>query len=229
MTPLSDSFLDTLASYLEGQRAAGIRELEWEGPLPGESVILPPEPARLRTPAPPPPLEKSASAHELPPTSPPPPVALPTSAGTAWIRAVRHPDCQDSDWPADGWILVVSGRDEFTSEAGTLMNDMLKAIGFIPQDELSDPNKELPAGASRILVFGNEALQEVSPAGMKLQLVRGLWQESPHGRLMATYEPSAVMDSPSGKKAVWSDLQNLMSDLGLEIPEWTRKKLNPRN
>jgi hypothetical protein len=67
MTPLSDSFLATLASYLEGQRVAGVRELEWAGPLPGETSILPPSPPPPSTPAPAPALERETQEAPLPP------------------------------------------------------------------------------------------------------------------------------------------------------------------
>lgn len=225
MTPLSDSFLTTLASYLEGQRMAGVRELEWSGPLPGETDIQPPSPPPPSRPAPAPALERKTPDAPLPPAQDPEPVAGTAVPSAAWVRAFRHPDCRDENWPSENCILVVSTQEEFEDEAGGLMQEMLKAIGFTTRDAPADLHAGVPEDAVRILIFGNHALQQVSSSGMALQLVRGRWRECRYGKFLATYAPSSVLDSPSGKKTVWSDLQNLMADLGLEIPEWTKKKL----
>lgn len=225
MSPLPPSLSDVLISYLEGQKAAGVREIPWRTSLPGEHRITPPPPPPPPTPKAPAPLDKEPTRPVLPSTPKPPPVAEPVSPSIRWTKAVRHPDCCDTEWPDQGWILVVSDQEEFQGESGDLLSEMLKAIGFVMDPETSGYAPDFPAGAVRILVLGDDALQVVSTAGMKLQLIRGLWQNSPHGRLIATYAPSAITGSPSGKKTVWGDLQILLSDLGLEIPEWTRKKL----
>jgi hypothetical protein len=228
MSPVSESFLETLSSYLEGRKEAGVRSLPWNGPLPSEGEALPPDPPPPPRPAPAPPLEKRPVEPALPSTPKADPVVVPSAPGISWIKATRHADCTDTEWPEDGWILVVSEQDEFEKEAGTLLKEMLHAIGFVPTTAPTAHQDGIPPGAERVLVMGDPALQVISTAGMQLQIVRGLWQETTSGRMVATYAPSAVVDSPSGKKTVWGDLQLLLEDLRLEIPEWTRKRLKKR-
>jgi len=228
MMSIPESLHNTLTSYLEGQKHSGVRNIHWKGDLPGQRKLLPPEPATPPKPTSAPPLEKAASSSSLPPSAPQQPVVKPSQPGTSWMKAVRHPECLDEDWPSDGWILIVSEDPEFTNQAGKLMTDMLHAIGFVSDSHLSTTEHPIPQNATRVLVFGDHSLQQVSTAGMKLQLVRGLWQETPYGRMLATYAPSSVMDSPAGKKTVWGDLQNLASDLGVTIPKWTKQKLKKK-
>jgi uracil-DNA glycosylase len=152
-------------------------------------------------------------------------VVNPSAPRICWIRATRHPDCPASASGDEPTLLVVSDEEEFSGEAGALLDEMLHAIGFVRSSEPAGAASGLPGDASRVLMMGNDALQAVSDAGVDLQLIRGLWQPLSAGRGLATYAPSAVTDSPSGKRTVWNDLQHLLEDLSLEIPEWTRQKL----
>jgi len=226
--PLPETLYHTLRSYVEGQKSEGIRTIPWNGPLPGERSFEPEAtPARPEIPAAPP-LDKNPPQTALPHSPAPQPIAEVSRSTIQWCTAHRHPDCRDSDGPEQPTIVVISEREEFQNEAGDLLENMLKAIGFQLNPPVQNLENNLPEKSNRLLVLGDPALQAVSTVGMKLQLVRGLWQEHAQGRMLATYEPSAVTDSPSGKKTVWGDLQLLVEDLGLSIPEWTVKKLKKK-
>lgn len=228
MSPLPSSFLETLTSYLEGQEAAGLKEIPWNGPRPSEAPRPAPPPPPPPAPEKAPPLEKRPVEAALPPTPKQEPVVSPRAPTVCWARATRHPDCPSPDGPEGATLLIVADGEEFRDKAGALMKDMLHAIGFELSDACTPATDPLPQDAARVLAMGNPGLQRVSKAGMELQIVRGLWQDTDAGRMIATYAPSAVEDSPSGKKTVWGDLQLLLEDLQLDIPEWTREKLRKK-
>jgi hypothetical protein len=141
----------------------------------------------------------------------------------------RHPDCQDSD-PSPCRICLVTDAGEIEGGNRKLLNDMIHAIGFVMPEEstsFSDYENLVNLG-TRILVMGNIALQQVSSAGMDLQIVRGMWQQSIHGKLISTFPPSYLHDNPPGKKAAWGDLQKILADLGRDLPEWTRARLKKK-
>jgi hypothetical protein len=225
MISVPDSFLEILSSHLEGLKQSGIREVAWHGPLPSERKTPPVEPPAPPRPPSPPPLEKARTEAALPRTRSPETISVPAGPSPAWAVARRHPECRDEGWRDEDRILIVSDLDEFQGEAGTLLNEMLNAIGFVTEGAPTAFSTSAPEACTRVLVFGHPGLQALVTAEVNLQLVRGRWRKSAYGRMTATYAPSSVLDSPSGKKTVWGDLRNLLTDLGLAIPEWTRKKL----
>lgn len=225
MPSLPPSLTSTLQSYLEGQRVAGHQKIPWNDVLPSDRSGPPPPPPAPAVPTPAPPLEKDPKPAVLPPAPSAKPMVSPSAPRIAWVLAERHPECPPPDGDAAPSLLVICDEEEFRGEPGTLLKEMLYAIGFVPVGEPADFSTGLPEDASRILVMGNTPLQSASEAGVDLQLIRGFWQDFPQGRGLATYAPSDVTDSPSGKKTVWNDLQSLLEDLSLEIPEWTRKRL----
>jgi len=139
----------------------------------------------------------------------------------------RMPECGDTSGPEETRILLVVESGELEQKHGILLREMLKAIGYQSESPVRAyrENESLAGLGARVLVMGNTALQAVSTSGMDLAIVRGMWQQSTHGKLISTFPPSYLHDNPPGKKAAWGDLQKLLNDLGLEVPDWTRKRL----
>lgn len=224
----SSDLIETLSSYLTGLDETGTSSVELQTPFPVHAP-LPPPPRPRQQPAPvppldPPPVEKSI----LPPPPKPAPVARSVAEKLCWCTLIRMTACHDTLPAEESTVVLVTGTAECADNNGTLLQQILKAVGY---EMLGKPLQlthpaDLSGAGSRILVMGNQALQVVSPAGMDLQIVRGMWQTTPYGKLISTYPPSALHDNPVGKKAVWQDLKNLLKDLGLAVPDWTRTKLS---
>jgi hypothetical protein len=135
--------------------------------------------------------------------------------------------CGDTKPGDETRVVLVVETHELDPPHGTLLLEMLKAIGYEPETppEPYRTGTVLADRGARVLVMGNTALQAVGTSGMDLSIVRGMWQQSPHGKLLSTYAPSYLDGNPPGKKAAWGDLRKLLGDLGLDVPEWTRKRL----
>ncbi len=227
MTTLPPSTLiDTLHSYLEGLDEAGVTSLTLQAPFPAAPPAAPPERPRQQ-PAGVPPVEIPVEKSILPPAPLADPVIKPTAEKLIWCTLLRMAACNDNMPAKDTAVVLVTGAEECRGEAGTLLQQMLKAAGYemlgTPM-QWTDPS-DLTGAGNRILVMGNPALQAVSTAGMDLKIVRGMWQTTPYGKLISTYPPSVLQDNPTGKKAVWQDLKNLLKDLSLEVPAWTLQQL----
>lgn len=136
-------------------------------------------------------------------------------------------ECKDRQPAENTRIVLVTEANELEGDNRQLLSDILNAIGYeLPShtEPFNSPG-ELAGKGARILVMGNPALQAVSPAGMDLKIVRGMWQQTPQGKVLSTYAPSSLLENTQGKKAAWGDLQKLLRELDLDIPEWTREKL----
>ncbi|MDA3873568.1 MAG: hypothetical protein PF795_06380, partial [Kiritimatiellae bacterium] len=159
----------------------------------------------------------------------PAPKVIAEPVSQRFIQAVlnRMTECQDRQPAENTRVLLVTEADELEGDNRQLLSDILNAIGYeLPsQTESFKTPGELAGKGVRILVMGNPALQVVSPAGMDLKIVRGMWQQTPQGKVLSTYAPSSLLDNNQGKKATWGDLQKLLKELELDIPEWTRTKL----
>lgn len=224
----SASFIDTVCSYLEGLEESGRQQVPLSAPFaePPASQASP-TPRPRQQPAPAPPLEAPASKAVMP--KPPAPKAVAEPVTRKFIQALlnRMTECKDSQPAENTRVVLVTEADELDGDNRQLLSDILNAIGYeLPShpDPFCSPG-ELAGKGARILVMGNPALQAVSPAGMDLKIVRGMWQQTPQGKVLSTYAPSSLHDNNQGKKATWGDLQKLLKELDLDIPEWTRKKL----
>jgi len=231
MTKTESRFLSTLESHLEGLRENGATRVPWKGPMP-TAPKKEPEPApKPRQQVTPPQVPVAETPKPVMPPSPAPKNET-VSAATATptlrvLKLERLAECAD-DLPAEETrILLVLDAAELEAPNRKLLSDMLYAVGYgLEQAEpiTWDQQSPLEGTAERMLVMGNEALQATSSAGMDLQIVRGMWQQSPHGKLLSTFPPSYLQENTAGKKAAWSDLQKLLKDLELSLPDWTRNR-----
>ncbi|MEX2606576.1 MAG: hypothetical protein WD708_04455 [Kiritimatiellia bacterium] len=222
------SFIDTVCSHLEGLEESGCQHVPLSAPF-IEAPVSPPTPAPRprQQPASAPPQEPPASKAVLP--DPPAPKAVADTLTRRFIWAVlnRVPECGDPHPPDNTRVVLVTEAGELEGANQKLLADILHAIGYeLPSrhEDFTTPREIADKGA-RILVMGNPALQAVSPAGMDLKIVRGMWQQTPQGKMLSTYAPSSLIENIQGKKATWGDLQKLLKELELDIPEWTRKRL----
>ncbi len=70
-----------------------------------------------------------------------------------------------------------------------------------------------------IVALGRVALLALTGGGVtSLGRVRGRWLDWNGIPLMPTYHPAYLLRTPSGKRAVWDDMQKVMARLGLEKP-----------
>ncbi|WFB34481.1 hypothetical protein P3T73_09945 [Kiritimatiellota bacterium B12222] len=222
----SSSLLETLDSYLRGLEESGISSVELTQGFPVlETVPVAPKPRQQ--PAPVPVVEAAAPAQK--PLMPPPPPAKPVVEAVTqklvWCTLMRMVECEDQIASTETTVVLVTSAEEFEELNGKLLLQILKAAGYAP---LATPMKlthpeDISGAGTRILVMGNEALHKISPAGMDLKIVRGMWQNTPYGKLISTFPPSVLHDNPPGKKAVWQDLKNLLKDMNLTVPDWARK------
>ncbi len=234
MRVVDNVFLETLESHLEGLREKGTSKVIWKGPMPTTAKEPDPPGPRPRQQVTPPDVRVAEPPQPVLPPSPPPPdetKSVPPHSPLQVLRLKRAAECQDSLPAEKSRILLVMNAAELEEPNRSLFSDMLTAIGYrLDEAEYLEWDQQTPlAGqAERMLVMGNDALQATSTAGMDLQIVRGMWQQSPHGKLLSTFPPSYLQDNPAGKKAAWSDLQKLLKDLGLLLPEWTVRKLGKK-
>lgn len=141
----------------------------------------------------------------------------------------RLPECLENHAPDQtSLLLVLEDRELKPPETRELLQSMLYAIGY-PLPDTPEAVTDITACANkacRIVCMGEKANELFCTLNMGLKLVRGKWQSSPAGRMIATYAPSYLVNNPTGKRAAWNDLQKILQDLGLSVPEWTRKKLS---
>lgn len=231
---LPSSLASLLTSHLQGLEETGRDRLRLDGPLPRLAPSAAPA-----SPPPPKPRQTVASPKIVPPSPDPeilpgpkvaPVTPEPAEAALSVRVLQRMPECEDTLDPASTRIVLVTGTHEMEEKNGTLLQDMLKAIGYAPEGETRTyrEGENLSGLGARVLVMGNDALRKVSTAGMDLGIVRGMWQQSPHGKLLSTYAPSYLHDNPPGKKAAWSDLQRVLKELSLDVPPWTRQRLKKK-
>lgn len=222
-SPSLASLLNTLDQFLQDLQDEGVRTLPCTGPLPpvAEGNGTPPRAAAAE------PVRVPRPQTELP--AGPPSVSVVSPAdGLVSLFLERLPECLGPHTPEETRVLLVLDAHELAEpEYRKLLQTMLHAIGY-PLPETPQPVAALAdctEKACRILCLGEKANEYFCTVNMGLNLVRGKWQTTPAGRMIATYAPSYLLNNPAGKRAAWSDLQKLLQDLGLPVPEWTRKKL----
>lgn len=214
--------LQTLEAHILDLKDEGVRSVECLSPerfrTRRAAENSRPAPARPEpVPAPPPRAERPVSKPV--PQSP----AANETALPAFIllTAYRTAACRDATPREETALsLFCEQRDLKDRESGDLLRAMLAAIGYTVEGEgvpVSSP-AELKACQRHILCFGDAAQQQLSPMKMALSLVRGKFQNTPYGRMMALESPAKLHNNPTGKKAAWGDLKRVLQDLGLELP-----------
>ena len=216
--------LDLLTAHVDALREQGIDRVPFSVPL-----SIDPSPAAATANAAPTPPPASAPAPRTAPKPEAKSETKPTPPQLVWLALKRLPECNDTLPPEQTRIIIICQQSDLTAPHRDLLGKMLHSIGYplpeIPPHPL-ETSADLHGKAQRILCFGPAAHAAISTLKMDLALVRGKWQNSPAGRMIATHAPAYLLNNPTGKKAVWTDLQTLLKDLGLTVPDWTRQKLS---
>jgi DNA polymerase len=134
--------------------------------------------------------------------------------------------------------------EPFVGRAGQLLNNMIKAMGLRREDvyianiiKCRPPNNRMPERdecatcspflMKQIEVIGPKALVALGAVAAKTLLavnapmseLRGRWFDFRGRKLAVTYHPAFLLRDPRQKKETWKDLQMVMKELGLKIPE----------
>jgi uracil-DNA glycosylase len=70
-----------------------------------------------------------------------------------------------------------------------------------------------------ICLLGRVALQGLLKSSVAMGKARGKWYYYKGIPTMVTYHPSYLLRKPDAKRDVWQDLQMLMKEMGLKLPE----------
>jgi len=226
-TPSIHAFLKTFETFVKDLQDQGIRSVPCTSAPPAASgpAKIPEIPAetveiQAAPPASPPDVKPTAPAAASIPSKPRP--------GLVMFQIERLPECLENHSPRDTSVLIVLEERELEPAPRELLQTMLYTIGY-PLPHTHEPfisAADCSDRTARILCLGEKANEAFCSLNMGLSLVRGKWQTTPAGRMLATYAPSSLLENNTGKRAAWNDLQKLLQDLGLSIPEWTRKKLS---
>jgi uracil-DNA glycosylase family 4 len=131
----------------------------------------------------------------------------------------------------------------FVGRAGKLLTQMIEAMGLQRQDvyicnvvkcrppdnrkpeddEVSTCSpyllRQLDAIEPKVLVcLGAVAAQTLLETTRGISQFRGEWMDWRGHKLMATYHPAYLLRNPAAKADVWKDLQKVMAELGLQLP-----------
>jgi len=134
--------------------------------------------------------------------------------------------------------------EPFVGRAGQLLNNMIKAMGLRREDvyianiiKCRPPGNRTPEREEcetcspflmrQIAVIQPKAIVALGAVAAKTLLainapmsdLRGRWYDFRGTRLAVTYHPAFLLRDPRQKKETWKDLQMVMKDLGLPLPE----------
>lgn len=70
-----------------------------------------------------------------------------------------------------------------------------------------------------IVGLGKFAVQTLLKTDTSISKLRGKWHEYDGIRMMPTYHPAYLLRNPKEKRTVWEDLQMVMRELNIPIPE----------
>jgi uracil-DNA glycosylase family 4 len=138
--------------------------------------------------------------------------------------------------------------EPFVGRAGKLLTQMIEAMGLRRENvyicnvvkcrppENRTPEKDEMAMCSQFLLrqlgvikpkaivcLGNVAAQALLGPAIGVSRARGQWFDFAGARLMPTYHPAYLLRNPAAKSAVWADLQQVMSFLGLPPPRSAKR------
>ena len=129
----------------------------------------------------------------------------------------------------------------FVGESGALFGRMIRAMGLRREDvylcyvlkcAAPDGADEMAVEACApflrrqldivrpevVVALGDLATQVLVDPTASLSRVRGTWFEIEGRRVLPTFHPDALLQSPTLKGAVWEDLKKVMRALGLSVP-----------
>jgi len=134
--------------------------------------------------------------------------------------------------------------EPFVGRAGQLLNNMIKAMGIRREDvyianiiKCRPPGNRTPErdecetcspflmrqiAAIRpkaIVALGAVAAKTLLAINAPMSELRGRWYDFRGTKLAVTYHPAFLLRDPRQKKETWKDLQMVMKDLGMPIPQ----------
>jgi uracil-DNA glycosylase family 4 len=134
--------------------------------------------------------------------------------------------------------------EPFVGRAGQLLTNMIKAMGLSRQDvyianiiKCRPPGNRTPERdecetcspflmrqievikPKAIVALGAVAAKTLLAVNAPMSELRGQWYDFRGTKLAVTYHPAFLLRDPRQKKETWKDLQMVMKDLGLPIPE----------
>ena len=134
--------------------------------------------------------------------------------------------------------------EPFVGRAGQLLTNMIKAMGLSREDvyianiiKCRPPGNRTPERdecetcspflmkqievirPKAIVALGAVAAKTLLTVNAPMSELRGQWYDFRGTKLAVTYHPAFLLRDPRQKKETWKDLQMVMKDLGLPIPE----------
>jgi len=134
--------------------------------------------------------------------------------------------------------------EPFVGRAGQLLTNMIKAMGLSREDvyianiiKCRPPGNRTPErdecetcspflmrqiqviAPKAIVALGAVAAKTLLAVNAPMSELRGQWYDFRGTKLAVTYHPAFLLRDPRQKKETWKDLQMVMKDLGLPIPE----------
>jgi uracil-DNA glycosylase len=134
--------------------------------------------------------------------------------------------------------------EPFVGRAGQLLTNMIKAMGLRREDvyianiiKCRPPGNRTPErdecetcspflmqqiqviAPKAIVALGSVAAKTLLAVNAPMSELRGHWYDFRGTKLAVTYHPAFLLRDPRQKKEAWKDLQMVMEDLGLPVPE----------
>ena len=123
-----------------------------------------------------------------------------------------------------GPLLMFVGTKPTDAEE-QLLNKMTEAMGLSrEQVRLTDVDGCRPPFAQLIVTLGEDALQGLLGPDSSLAQSRGSFLNYQGIKMMPTFHPSYLIQNPASKKEAWTDLQKVAKELGIEIPQSSKKR-----
>lgn len=132
----------------------------------------------------------------------------------------------------------------FVGKAGQLLDRMIEAMGLTrgqvyicnvvkcrpPGNRNPEPDeiqscdpflyRQLDAIRPKVVVaLGKFAAQTLLETQTPISKLRGRFYEYRGAKLMPTFHPAYLLRNPDGKREAWADLQQVASELGIQIPK----------
>ena len=148
------------------------------------------------------------------------------AANLHFALAERMAACGDATPSELHRLVIVSDEKSFQDGPGEVLGNILKAAGYELISEAAGFSEvsELNSHAPRLaLLMGEPALQAFRPRGT-VMLARGKFKEVDGLDTLCTFDTCYIEKQSGTKKAVWTDMQNLLKRLELPIPDWVKKK-----
>jgi DNA polymerase len=133
--------------------------------------------------------------------------------------------------------------EPFVGRAGQLLNNMIKAMGLRREDvyianvvKCRPPGNRTPERdecdtcspfllrqiavikPKAIVALGAVAAKTLLAINASMSDLRGRWYDFRGTKLAVTYHPAFLLRDPRQKKEAWKDLQMVMKELGLQVP-----------